>query len=120
MDDFFKIKEGNDGSDIIKNIVLDQNKNNRIKCIITDENMEYINGSRAIKIIRNLEKDKKIKPVTIVSIFAIEENISKKSINESGADYSFGKPCNQNDQTKFLKLKKTIKIGILIFFQKFY
>jgi len=110
MDDLFKVEEANDGSDIINNIVLDQQKNNRIKCIITDENMEYINGSQAIKIIRDLEKDNRIKPVTIVSNSSIEENTFKKLIHEDGVDYFLPKPCNENQLTKFFESNKIFEI----------
>ncbi len=108
--DYFKVKEGQDGSDIINNIVLDQSKNNRIRCIITDENMEYINGSEAVKIIRNLEKNNKIKPVTIASITAFEDNSMKKLIHNNGIDYFLPKPCNENNLKKFFEENKIFEI----------
>jgi len=55
-----EIISGSDGYDIIHHVIQDQSKGNEIKCIFTDENMEYINGSEAIKILRNLEKKKKL------------------------------------------------------------
>ena len=38
-------------NEIIQKVIEDQRNGNKIKCIITDENMEYLNGSDAIKII---------------------------------------------------------------------
>jgi len=60
---------------------------NKIKCILTDENMEYINGSEAVQILRNLEKKKKIKAITIASVSAFEDEIIKSCLIKAGVDY---------------------------------
>ena len=57
---------GSDGVDIIKNVIDDQTNGNLIKCIITDENMEYIKGSEAIRFLRSLVMKNKIKHVKII------------------------------------------------------
>jgi len=44
-ENIFEIIEGFDGVDILSSLIHDQSKENEIKCVITDENMEYINGS---------------------------------------------------------------------------
>ena len=54
----FELIEGYDGVDILYQIILDRSQNNLIKCVITDENMEYFNGSEAVKLIRQLGKKK--------------------------------------------------------------
>ena len=48
----------NDGVDIIKQVMDDQFNGWLIKCVITDENIEYMNGSEAVKI---LKKDRKLR-----------------------------------------------------------
>ena len=57
----FEIIQCVDGIDMIKLVIEDQNVGNLIKCILTDENMKYINGSEAIQILKKLEKKNKIK-----------------------------------------------------------
>jgi len=41
----FQILEGCDGIDTLKFIMDDQKNNNLIKCLITDELMEFVDGS---------------------------------------------------------------------------
>jgi len=45
MNNYFEIIEGCDGVDMLNFLIKYQTKENEIKCIFTDENMEYINGS---------------------------------------------------------------------------
>lgn len=105
----FTIKEGNDGCNIITNIIYDQFDNNKIKCVITDENMEFINGSEAIKIVRNLQSQNKIKPVIIASLSAFEDDLMKKVIQETGVDYILSKPCNESNLLKFFEKFNILK-----------
>ncbi len=86
---------GSDGADIIQYIIHDQSKGNEIKCIITDENMEYIYGSDAIKIIRNLESLNKIKNVKIISLTGNEDLESTNKILKAGAQAVFTKPLTK-------------------------
>jgi len=58
--------------------------------------MEYINGSEAIKMLRNLEKNNKIKHIKIISISSQEDNASVKMILDAGADLVLGKPISKN------------------------
>ncbi len=46
----YEVVEGIDGVDILYSIINDQTYENLIKCVITDENIEYINGSESIMI----------------------------------------------------------------------
>jgi len=39
----YEVIEGSDGVDILSVLIDDQKNNNLLKCILTDENMEYIN-----------------------------------------------------------------------------
>lgn len=97
----FDVIEGCDGVDILSNLIKDQTKENEIKCVITDENMEYINGSEAISIIRKLEKAKKIKNIVIASVTAFEDGFSKTKIQESGANIVLPKPCSESMMRNF-------------------
>ena len=58
----------------------------KIKCIFIDENMDYLNGSETIKIIRKLQNMNKINSYNIVSITALEDNESK--IKMSGRQFN--------------------------------
>jgi len=100
--DHFEIIEGCDGVDILCNLIKDQTTENQIKCVVTDENMEYINGSEAITIIRKLEKAKKIKNIVIASITAFEDEFNRNKIKESGANIILSKPCSESLMRNFL------------------
>ena len=101
LSDLFKVEEGRDGSDIISSVIKDQFDHNLIKCIITDENMEFINGSEAIKILKMLERKNKIKKMIIASITAFEDEMNKNIIRDAGADYILPKPCSDANLNKF-------------------
>jgi len=58
--------------------------------------MDYLNGSDAIKIIRNLEQNHKIRKYPIISITAFDDNDIKKRILDSGFDHVLSKPCNKS------------------------
>lgn len=100
--------EGYDGIDIMEKLIKDQQRSSLIKCIITDENMEYINGSEAIKSIRDLERNNKTKNVPIISLTAFEDEISRNNIMNSGSDHLLTKPCNKNELIKIFKELKLI------------
>ena len=98
-----EIITGSDGADIIHLIIQDQLKGNEIKCIITDENMEYINGSGAIRIIRNLERRNKIKFVNIISVTGNEDAELSSEIIKLGAQIVLSKPLPKKLISKALK-----------------
>ena len=103
----FEIIQVIDGIDMIKHIVDDQTYGNSIKCILTDENMEYINGSEAIRILRSLEKKNKIKNTKIISISCQEDNFSVKVMLDAGADRVLGKPISK---TLIMNTLKDLKV----------
>lgn len=103
LENNFEVIEGRDGVDLLSYVIYDQINDNLIKCVITDENMEYINGSEAIEILRKLENSNKIKKILIVSLTAFVDDYNKNKIKNSGADYIFSKPCNQNIISNFIK-----------------
>lgn len=90
-----EIIEGFDGIDILKCIIEDQNSNNHlIKCVLSDECMEYLDGSKSFKILKELEFSSKIKPVRKVSITSFDDEHSRNLLMERGADYVLNKPCS--------------------------
>jgi len=94
----YEIIEGSDGIDLLNFVRLDHE--GKIKIIFTDENMEYINGSEAIKIMRKLEENKKIKNYEIASITAFDDNLTKKKILDSGANLVISKPASKSEILK--------------------
>jgi len=99
----FIVKGISDGSEIINLVIKDQFKSNQIKCIITDENMEFINGSEAVRILKNLERKNKIKGCPIASITAFQDETMKTAILNVGVDYILSKPCTENDIENFFE-----------------
>ncbi len=90
----YDILSVNDGIDIIK-IFIDNLENKKIKLIISDENMDYLNGSDAIRFIRKLEKVKNLTKTKIVSLSCHEDNKIKEYIFNEGADYILTKPLTK-------------------------
>jgi DNA-binding NarL/FixJ family response regulator len=95
------IIEGSDGIDLL-NIVRKDEKC-KIKCILIDENMEYLNGSEAVKIIRKLEQNNKIKSQHIVSITAFDDIGTRKNILDSGVNTILSKPCTKSNIIEILR-----------------
>jgi response regulator RpfG family c-di-GMP phosphodiesterase len=86
----YDILEGEDGSDLI-NLVLDDTEN-LIKIIFTDENMTEIEGSDAIRAIKEIKENNCIK---IISITSLEDEHSVSKIIQCGADRVLRKPANR-------------------------
>lgn len=84
----------NDGMEILK-IICDEKYYDNIKIIITDENMEFINGSEAIGIIRLIEERKRMRAKLIISITSHEESAIINNIKDSGANFIISKPLTK-------------------------
>lgn len=80
-----------DGSEILK-YLLSKDMKDKIKYIITDENMEYLNGSETIRIIRFLESKNVFPKTKIISLSCYEEKNMVNSFLDAGADYVLAKP----------------------------
>lgn len=109
----YKILRGSDGVDLIKNIIDDQKSGNMIKCVFIDENMEYLNGSESLQIIRRLEASNKVKSVPIVKFTAEDVMISPTSLNNIPGDlhhneFYLNKPPEKKDVLNLLKLFKIV------------
>jgi len=99
----YKIVEAQDGIDLLKKIKDDQKKNNKIKCVFTDEKMDYMDGSTSVAIIRDMEKRNKIKKVNVVSVTSFEDESNKDFIMKSGIDFIIKKPCSKMMVTNILE-----------------
>lgn len=76
-----------DGLDIVNLVVKDQKKGNNIVCILTDENMEFYNGSEALKILKRFEDDRRIKLMPkMICVTSFEDEYSKDSLYALGFD----------------------------------
>ena len=91
-----------DGVDIVSH-VLNENIRKNIKCVITDENMEYINGSEAIKFIRKLESKFYIHHIPCISVTSHEDKNIIDNIYASGANHVLSKPLNMSSLSFILK-----------------
>ncbi len=108
----WEIIEGGDGIDLLNYVIEDNRNNNTVKLIITDENMEFINGTRAIELIRCLESEGKIlKKNKIVLTTSAGENSELYDFYKIiGADCVLPKPCNQNTLMGILDKLKVFNI----------
>jgi len=96
----YRIIEASDGIELLNIVRLD--KDNNIKCILVDEDMQYMKGSEAVSFLRKLEEERKIKKYQIVSMTAFEDEEMKKKIIRSGVDSIINKPCNKSELLKII------------------
>jgi len=96
----FNVIDGGDGIDALK-FIIDPLLSKRIRGIFIDENMEYMNGSEAIKIIRKFQIVNKINKFNIASITAFEDSITKANIIQAGSDDIYIKPLSRNHLQDF-------------------
>jgi len=92
----------NDGIDVIR-IFLNNENYGIIKFLITDENMDYMNGSEAIKFIRKIEKMKYVRKLKIISLSCHEDYSIGNEIMEAGADFLLMKPLSKQSIKSLLE-----------------
>jgi PleD family two-component response regulator len=97
----FEVLQCSDGIELLDIIIKD--KDNKIKLILIDENMEYLNGSETVKLIRKLEEKNKINKYYIVSISATDDIDNKIQIMKSGVNSIISKPCKKSDLNSIFK-----------------
>lgn len=85
------------GLDLLKFVLNHQNNYGLIKLILTDEYMDYMNGSEAINIIRKIELTKKFKPINIISVTCLDNQNLYNNLIKIGADMVISKPISKND-----------------------
>ena len=101
--DDYEVICATDGIDILHLIKQDQANGNCIELIISDENMEYMNGSSAAKILKEFEKNGKIKYVKLVSSTCNDDLNSKESLIKSGFENILSKPLNKFELINLFK-----------------
>ena len=97
----YLIIEGSDGIDLIN--IVKNDKGNKIKCILLDENMEYLNGSETVKILRKLEEKNVINKYNYVSVTAFDDQETKNNIIKSGINSILSKPCTKSSLINVVK-----------------
>lgn len=90
----YEIFDGGDGVDALK-YLIDPNIGSRVKGIFIDENMEYLNGSETIKIIRKFQDLNKVHKFNIATVTAFEDADTRATILEAGVDEIYPKPLSK-------------------------
>lgn len=89
------VKKGSDGIDTINLVIQDQIKYNKIKLVISDENMNYCNGSDSYYLLNKMYKNDKLKKIPLWILTALEDDNELKNIkNKSGCDLILKKPAS--------------------------
>jgi signal transduction histidine kinase/CheY-like chemotaxis protein len=104
----YNILEGNDGIDILKYVIDDQSESNRIQCVITDESMDYLNGSFAVSLLRKMQSESKINDFKVICMTSYEDEVTRNTILKAGVNYCISKPCNKKELEEILKSYKII------------
>ena len=97
----YSIIEGSDGIDLLN--IVRNDKANTIKIVFTDENMEYLNGSDTVRIIKKLEDKAMINKYFYASVTAFEDEETRNNIMKSGINSIISKPCTKSTILSFLK-----------------
>jgi signal transduction histidine kinase len=98
-----QIFSGSDGIDLLKIIIDDQKGSNIVRCVFVDEFMEFMNGTEAIKIIREYQKLNKLRPLFIAKVSAMHIE------REEGVNMILEKPVRDKQIQNVLKLAGIIK-----------
>jgi CheY-like chemotaxis protein len=91
------------GVELIDEVIKDRREDFKIKCIILDENIQGISGSEAIRIIKDMEKDGKLKNIKVISTITNDSKDIIEKIITSGADLILKKPATKNNIHEALK-----------------
>lgn len=93
----FKIEECTDGVDCLYQTINNQLEGNKIKMIITDQSMEFMNGNECVKIIRGFEANKKIVPIFLIILTAFNDPETLNTLLHDGANLIIQKPLSSED-----------------------
>lgn len=86
-----------DGYDVIK-FALNLDKDyDKLKLIITDENMSYLNGSKAIEFLREYEKKKNYPKIKTISSTSYDDISTTHNLIKIGFDIVIFKPIYKNN-----------------------
>ena len=95
------IIECHDGIDLIKEVIDDQENGNLIDLIITDENMQYINGTQALRILIDLELSNKVKIPYVIS--STTDLLSIENMKSLKIEKNLPKPITKDSLINVLK-----------------
>lgn len=98
----FQIFEGADGIDALK-LLIDPVIGSRVRGMFIDENMEYLNGSETIRIVRKFQSLNKIQKFNIATVTAFEDSVTRSVILQAGVDEILPKPLSKNNVEDFFK-----------------
>jgi len=93
---YYEVIMLNDGFDILRVLLTNKNIKENSIYIFTDENMDYLNGSEAISLVRLWEKMEKIKKINIISVTCHEDPKIVNQIMSKGADLVLTKPITKS------------------------
>lgn len=97
----YSIVEVSDGIEILYELMKDLD--NSVKFVFTDECMEYLNGSRAIALLKEFSREQRIGNVCCVSVTGFDDLASKQKILDLGADHIVSKPPSREDLLKIFE-----------------
>lgn len=100
-----EVRTGDDGVDIISHVLMHQ-RENRLKCVISDETMEYINGSKAVALIKSISKPLAI-PL-LVCYTGYDDEDKKSALISAGFNITISKEISTNELKDLLLLKGII------------
>ena len=96
-----------DGIDLLKEIINDQKNGNLIDLIIADENMEFMNGTQALSILRDLELQSKVKLPYIIS--STTDILCEKKIKSLNIQKILPKPINKDSLVNVIEEINNLK-----------
>lgn len=95
-----------DGIEIIYEIYrqfISGNTNNNISCVITDQYMNFLNGTDVLKVINKLSEENKIRKMKTVVLTAFLDSSNLNFIQKYNPDKLLNKPLSKQQLTKLLK-----------------
>lgn len=93
-----EIIECSDGIEVVYNIykLYQDNKVNFINCIITDQFMNFLNGTDIANILNKLVNDNKINKIPLIFCTAFQDNINISDIMSNKPDKILNKPVSKS------------------------
>lgn len=98
----YSIVRVTDGSALIADVIK-YSATSKLKLVITDENMEYVNGSQAVSLLKQLENNGKIINTTkYVCVTAFEDEDTRRKLSTSGFTNVLSKPLTKSTLIRVL------------------
>lgn len=104
----FEIISASDGVEALNKIMTEINKdghNNPIRCIIMDENMKYLNGSKTFGIINQIKSfTDYLKDACLISLSSHYSNDFEEYLKKLGCNYCITKPIEKSFLKEIIKI----------------